>query len=42
MTPGIILTRVTVTWHNNSLTHGNFFDFFEKIQKKKIQKSQKK
>jgi len=38
MTPGVILTRVTVTatWHNDSLTRGNFFDFLKKIQKNKI------
>jgi len=30
MTRGIILTRVTVTamWHDDSLTCGNFFNFF--------------
>jgi len=38
MTRGVILTRVTVTatWHDDSLTRGNFFNFFKKIQKKKI------
>jgi len=36
MTCGVILTRVTITatWHDDSLTRGNFFDFFLKIQKK--------
>jgi len=36
MTRGVILTCVTITatWHDDSLTHGNFFDFFKKIQKK--------
>jgi len=45
MTHGVILTHVTVTatWHDDSLTRGNFFDFLKKIQKKiknkkKIQK----
>jgi len=35
MTPGIILTRVTVTatWYDDSLTRGNFFDFFLKNKK---------
>jgi len=45
MTRGVILTRVTVTatWHDDSLTRGNFFDFFKKIQKKiKIKKIKKK
>jgi len=30
MTRGVILTRVTVTatWHDDSLTRGNFFKFF--------------
>jgi len=45
MTRGVILTRVTITatWHDDSLTRGNFFDFFKKIQKKfKIKKIQKK
>jgi len=29
MTRGVILTRVTVTatWHDDSLTRGNFFNF---------------
>jgi len=37
MTRGVILTRVivTATWHDNSLTRGNFFNFFKKIQKNK-------
>jgi len=37
MTPGIILTRVTVTatWHDDILTRGNFL-FFKKNSKKKI------
>jgi len=36
MTRGVILKRVTVTamWHDDSLTRGNFFNFFKKIQKK--------
>jgi len=42
MTPGVILTRVTVTamWHNGSLTRGNFLIFLKKFKKnnKKIQK----
>jgi len=33
MTRGVILTRVTATWHDDSLTHGNFLIFFKKIQK---------
>jgi len=41
MARGVILTRVTVTttWHDDSLTHGNFFDFFKKF---KIKKNSKK
>ena len=39
---GVILTRVTVTatWHDYSLTSGNFLIFLKKIKKinKKIQK----
>ena len=44
MTPGIILTRVTVTatWHDDSLTRDDFFilkkKFKKKIQKKKFKK----
>jgi len=44
MTRGIILTRVpvTATWHDDSLTRGNFFNFLKKfknkIKNKKIQK----
>jgi len=36
MTHDVILTRVTVTatWHDDSLTRSNFFDFFKKIQNK--------
>jgi len=36
MTRGVILTCVIViaTWHNDSLTRDNLFDFFKKIQKK--------
>jgi len=40
MTRGVILTRVTVTvtitatWHDDSLTRGNFFNFFKKFKKK--------
>jgi len=36
MTRGVILTRVTVTatWHDDSLTRDNFFNFFKKINKK--------
>ena len=36
MTHGVILTRVTVTatWHNDSLTRGNFLIFLKKIIKK--------
>jgi len=43
MTRGVILTRVTVTatWHDDSLTRGNFLIFFKKI-KNKIQKKNNK
>jgi len=36
MTRGVILTRVTVTatWHDDSLTRGNFLIFLKKIEKK--------
>ena len=42
MTRGVILTRVTVTatWHNDSLTRGNFLIFLKKF-KKKIQNKKK-
>jgi len=45
MTCGVILTRVTVTatWHNDSLTRGNFLIFLKNSNKKlKIQKNSKK
>jgi len=37
MTRGVILTRVTIiaTWHDDSLTRGNFFNFFKKFKNKK-------
>jgi len=37
MTRGVILTRVTITatWHDDSLTRGNFFKFLKKNSKKK-------
>ena len=42
MTRGVILTRVTITatWHDDSLTHGNFLIFLKKF-KKKIQNKKK-
>ena len=44
MTRGVILTRVTVTatWHDDSLTRDNFFNFFKKFKKKFKKKIQKK
>jgi len=38
MTPGIILTHVTLTatWHDDILTRDNFFDFFLKNSKIKL------
>jgi len=45
MTRGVILTRVTVTatWHDDSLTRGNFLIFLKKFKKKfKIKKNSKK
>ena len=43
MTRDVILTRVTITatWHDDSLTCGNFFNFFKKIQKKNNKKFKK-
>ena len=45
MTRGVRLTRVTVTatWHDDSLTRGNFLIFLKKFKKKfKIKKNSKK
>jgi len=40
MTRDVILTRVTITatWHDDSLSRGNFLIFFLKNQKKKLKK----
>jgi len=44
MTRGVILTRVTViaTWHDDSLTHGNFLIFLKNFKKNKNKKKFKK